>query len=157
MHSKQEQNISAKSSNEQATSSKSAEAINAETVPKQSQRLDRPSANENTTPKNPRPKSTMKVGGGIFRTSGNHTIIRSPSPEIEQIKVIGNDTSNVTYSTGTPSGQDLSSKSIISLFSFSRAWEMLSSPVDRWKLFSVGRSQIPSAFVLMHFLFCRYL
>ncbi|KAI9568341.1 hypothetical protein HD554DRAFT_2172422 [Boletus coccyginus] len=84
----------------------------------------------------------VKVSGGIFRHTGNHTIVtRTPSETASSTR---EPTPRPTPSnTSTPR----SPKPPITLFQFTKSWESLQSDTDRWNLLcTIPPSSVPALF-----------
>lgn len=82
-----------------------------------------------------------RVGGGIFRPAGDHTIIGSGDKYDAQLSfattALPPPVSGSNQKTPVPSS-GVSTKPPMTLFDFTRAWESLSSVQDRWELLSVS-------------------
>lgn len=76
-----------------------------------------------------------RSGGGIFRPSGDHTIISSGEKTNIRLSstVTPSSVNNANQKTPSPNGMPS-----MSLFNFTRAWESLNSVQERWKLMSVS-------------------
>ncbi|KAI0029481.1 hypothetical protein K488DRAFT_80143 [Vararia minispora EC-137] len=96
---------------------------------------------------------TSKAGGGIFRPSGSHTVFnpappngatsstKAPAPASARPPPLS------AVPLSAPASGDANTKLQWTLFSFSRNWNALLSPADRWQLLSrIPPSALPSLF-----------
>ena len=76
----------------------------------------------------------FKVAGGIFRHTGNHTIISRTPSETASVR------QSSTESRATPSNTSAPrlSKSPTTLLQFTKSWESLQSDSDKWNLICVS-------------------
>ncbi|TDL23198.1 hypothetical protein BD410DRAFT_787515 [Rickenella mellea] len=104
-------------------------------------------------PEVPSDRPKPKVGGGIFRRTGNHTVVQSPKEDNNAKLSKSADDTTVKQSTSAHLESaslvsvSVAPKSPMTLFSFRRAWEAHDDPTDRWNLIQkIQPTYLPTLF-----------
>lgn len=88
----------------------------------------------------------VRVSGGIFRPTGNHTIVtRTPSETASSARESTRPTPSNSSMPGSP-------KPPASLFQFTKSWDSLQSDTDKWNLIRVSYTCkfTPRQLILLH-------